>query len=281
VAARLARRPLIWHLHDILSLEHFSRTNIRLDVALANHLADKVITVSEAAKTAFVEAGGRPTKVKVVHNGIDAAPFLNVDKAKASQEVRSRLRIGPEPLLGCFSRLAPWKGQHVVIEALAELQDVHAMFVGGELFSGACHEETLRELSQTLGVAERVHFVGQQNNIPRLMQGVDIVVHPSTAPEPFARVLIEGLLAARPLVAAANGGTPEIIDDGANGLLFLPKDSADLARAIRYLLETPEAASAMASRARTGAIANFGREAYVTGISDEICNAANVSIRYS
>src|SRR5207237_1179462 len=60
IASLFARRPLVYHLHDILSSEHFSKTNLRIAVTLANNFASLVIANSQASKKAFLQAGGRP-----------------------------------------------------------------------------------------------------------------------------------------------------------------------------------------------------------------------------
>ena len=83
-AGALARRPVVWHLRDILSGEHFSRTNVRAVVTLANAAAARVVANSEATADAFRERGGRGAKVRVVHNGIASAPFDAVPEARVA-----------------------------------------------------------------------------------------------------------------------------------------------------------------------------------------------------
>ena len=108
------RRPLIWHLHDIVDRSHFGPAQRRLQIALANRLAARVIVPSRAAATAFTSAGGRPELIEIVPNGVDLVP-----ESWPPSKLRSELGLPAGPLAGVFSRLAPWKGQHVVLEALA------------------------------------------------------------------------------------------------------------------------------------------------------------------
>ena len=84
LASRLAGRPMIWHLRDVLSPEHFSPLRRRMVVFLANAFAARVIANSKASAAAFVESGGRAEKVRVVYNGIDPAPFDAVTPVRAA-----------------------------------------------------------------------------------------------------------------------------------------------------------------------------------------------------
>lgn len=199
-AALLARRPLVWNLHDVLTAEHFSLLNIRLAVTLANRFARLVIANSAASKEAFRQAGGR-VPVVVVHNGIDVHRFAAIELTQR-QALRQALGLDDRPIVGIFSRLAPWKGQHVLLEALALLPDVQALLVGEALFQDEQHyAHQLRERAAQPDLAGRIHFLGFRDDVPVLMQLVDVVVHTSIAPEPFGRVIVEGMLARKPVIA--------------------------------------------------------------------------------
>ena len=124
-AGLIARRPVVWHLHDILTSAHFSASNIRAAVALANARAAAVIVNSEATGAAFRAAGGKAELVRVVHNGISSAPFDQVDDA-ACQSARTATGDADAWVIAACGRLAPWKGQHVVIAALEALPDATA-----------------------------------------------------------------------------------------------------------------------------------------------------------
>jgi len=260
LAAQLARRPLVWNLHDVLTTEHFSRMNIRLAVTLANRFVRLVIANSAASKQAFGEAGGR-APVVVVHNGIDAQRFAAVNPDRLAA-LRRKLGLRDGPVIGLFSRLAPWKGQHVLLEALARLPEVQAIFVGEALFQDEQHyARQLRERAAQPDLQGRVHFLGFRDDVPALMQLVDVVVHTSVAPEPFGRVIVEGMLARRPVIATRGGGALEILRDGETGLLVSPGDAQALATAIRHLLEHPEKARQLAEAAYQDAHRRFSVEA--------------------
>ncbi|MGH1591510.1 glycosyltransferase [Methylobacterium phyllosphaerae] len=220
LAARLIGRPLIWHLHDILDGAHFGFAQRTLQVRLANLCAAQVIVPSEAAARAFAEAGGRRSLIRIVPNGLDLARDPRPSKA-----LRAELGLPTGLLVGVFSRIAPWKGQDVLIEALAKVPDMRCIVVGAPLFGEDAFAAHLRDLAAARGVSDRVQFLGQRADVPLLMQAVDAVVHPSVDPEPFGRTLVEAMLAGVPVIATDAGASAEILDGGAAGTLVPPRDS--------------------------------------------------------
>jgi len=257
----VARRPVIWELHDLLTADHFSRANIKIDVTLANTCAVRVIANSRASAAAFVEQGGRPDLLRVVHNGISAAPFDAISDDDVAS-ARRELGVADEPLIGIFSRLGEWKGQHIAVEALARVPAAHLLLVGDALFGEEAYAASLRDQVARLGLGGRVHFLGFRSDVPRLMRTVDIVAHTSSAPEPFGRVVVEGMLARRPVVATGAGGVPEIVIDG-TGVLVPPGDATALAAAFTRFLADPQFAAAVAQKGREHATMHFTVETMV------------------
>jgi glycosyltransferase involved in cell wall biosynthesis len=258
LAGLVANRPVVWHLHDIMNDAHFSALNRVVSVQLSNHLVDRVFVNSTPTKQAFESCGGDAEKSDVIHYGLDSARFDQVDEG-APPSIRRELSLGEAtPLVGVFSRLTPWKGQHVLLRALPTLPDVHALLVGDSLFEdGARYDETLDDLARDLGVRDRVHFLGFRDDIPQLMKAVDIVLHTSTAPEPFGRVIVEGMLARQPVVATRAGGAAEIVDHERTGLLIPPEDEAALASAVQRLLDAPALADRLAEDGYEHACSHF------------------------
>jgi len=270
LAGRLARRPVIWHLRDMMTADHFSPIKRKVAATLGNRFAVKILANSRATAEAFFAIGGRPEQVAVVYNGFDAAPFEQDYQAERGT-LRQALGIGERPLVGIFSRLAPWKGQHVLIEALPRMPGVHALLVGEALFGEEkVYAESLRHQIHRLGVADRVHLLGFRDDIPQLLQAVDIVLHTSVAPEPFGRVVVEGMLSGRPVVASKAGGILEIIEDGRTGLLVPPGDPMGLAEAVLQLLSDPLQAGRLSEEGRMSAKARFSHLALIEGVRGAI-----------
>ena len=205
-----------------------------------------------------IAAGGREHKVVVIPSGVDPAPFRRAD-GEGTADVRRTLGLSDSIrlLVGLFGRVAPWKGQHLAIEAAARLDTTALVIVGAPLFGEVAYEAELARLVERLGLAGRVKLLGFREDIPRLMRAVDVVVHTSTAPEPFGRVLVEAMLVERPVIASDAGGAREIVEDGVTGLLVPPGQPDALAEALRRLLDDPALRLAMGRRGRERAERQF------------------------
>lgn len=235
-AAAVARRPIVWHLRDIVSAEHFGRLQ-RATIKWCGKLAlDHVIANSAATARAFIELTGVPNeRVDVVFNGVSEAPFRRYDNVPQTI-LRERLGLPRDAfIVGSFSRLAPWKGQHVLLDAALHDPQLHVALVGAPLFGEDDYAASLKAFAHTHGMAARVHFLGFREDVSECMRAVDVVAHTSVAPEPFGRVIVEAMLAKRPVVAMRAGGVTEIVDDGVSGLLCEPGSAPALAAAFTQL----------------------------------------------
>lgn len=268
-AGWMSGKPILWDLNDLFGDDQFSRTNIRVAIALGNQCAVRVMTNSHASARAFVRHGGDQRKVYVVYNGIDASRFSSVE-ADAGLRIRRELKLENVPLVGVFGRLAEWKGQHVLIDALASLPGVHAAIVGDALFGEQDYVAGLHARAAERGVKDRVHFLGFRSDIPSVMHAMDIIVHTSVAPEPFGRVIVEGMLTRKPVIATREGGAVEILADGASGLLVTPGDATALATAIRRLFAHPATMASLGEAARARAIEHFSLDTMLANATEQI-----------
>ncbi len=256
IASFFSRRPLVYHLHDILSTEHFSQTNLQVAVNLANRFASLVIANSQASKTAFIKAGGRQDIIEVVYNGFEPKNYqtneYDIKKLQQNLELQGKFVVGH------FSRLAPWKGQHILIDALAQCPpQVTAILVGDALFGEQNYVQQLHEQVAKLGLENRVKFLGFRSDIPQLMAACDLVAHTSTSPEPFGRVIVEAMLCEKPVIAAKAGGAMELIEHGLNGFLVTPGEPQELAQMIITCLQETEITATIAKNARITASQRF------------------------
>jgi glycosyltransferase involved in cell wall biosynthesis len=252
VVAAIARlfggAPVVWHLHDILTANIFSATNRRIAVTLANWFASRVIVNSQATGDAFLQAGGNRRLLRTVYNGFDCSKFDQVNDNQRG--LREQLNIPRDrPLIGMFSRLSYWKGQHILLEAASKLPNIHVLLVGDALFGEAEYTEKLKNMAMQDQLQGRVHWLGFREDIPALMKACDLIAHCSTAPEPFGRVLVEAQLAKRAAIASIGGGTSEIIEDGITGLLIPPNDPQLLIEAIQKILGDRDATQKMIATA--------------------------------
>ena len=264
IASFFSRRPLVFHLHDILSPEHFSQTNRSISVTLANR-ASLVIVNSQASKKAFIEAGGKADKVRIVYNGFDPQKYIN--KETEIQQVRKELELEEKFIEGHNRPLAPWKGQHVLLEALAECPpEVAVILVGDALFGEQDYVKQLHQQIDALQLQNRVKFLGFRNDIPLLMSACNLVAHTSISPEPFGRVIVEAMLSGTPVVAAAAGGAVELVESGSNGFLANPGNPQELTKIIETCLQDKQKTDTIAQTARNIASQRF----HVVNINQQI-----------
>jgi glycosyltransferase involved in cell wall biosynthesis len=225
VAGRLARIPVVWHVRDRIASDYLPPGAVKLVRGAAKVLPAAVIANSEATMATLPPASSRGIRrvvpSPVIYDSVDATP-------QRTHVAQGTLRFG---LVG---RIAPWKGQSVFLEAFARAfpaEPHQAVIVGGPLF-GEDEEEYERALHRqaaALGISDRVEFTGHVNDVPRVLRGLDVLVHASTVSEPFGQVILEGMVVGIPVVAANAGGPAEVADHNVNALLYPPGDAAALA----------------------------------------------------
>lgn len=272
IASFLTSKPLIYHLHDILSPEHFSKANRQLAVLLANRFASLIIANSRATKAAFIKAGGQEKLIATVYNG------FNLDRyqpQQASSRLKQELNLKGEYIVGHFSRISPWKGQHILIEALTHCPEATAIFVGDALFGEDRYIKELHQQVKQLKLENRVRFLGFRSDIPQLMSICDLIVHTSTAPEPFGRVIVEAMLCGKPIVATASGGTTELIENAHTGWLTPPGDVFKLAETICQCRQQPEMTNDIAQAGRIFASQHFNLSIIEQQIDYLLCQVIN------
>lgn len=228
-----------------------------------------MIFISQAVADAQLAAMSHRPAFRVIPNAVDPAQFsAAVDPATVRAELGVAANV---PLVGMFGRIAPWKGQHVFVEAMALLRrhrpDALGVIVGAaEGESGRRFQEQVIGLIDALDLADGVRLLGHRPDVPRLLAAVDVVAHCSVQPEPFGRVIIEGMAAGRPVVASAAGGSLEIITDGVDGLLTPPRDPKALAEALERLLADPALRRRLAAAARQTVVARYSIDRHVAAV---------------
>ena len=221
---------------------------------LLARFVDRVIAVSEAARTFLVQGKGYPAgKITVVPNGRDLSVFR---PGAARDSARKELGLDRAvPLVGVVGRLEAQKGHGYLLEAwpsvVAEFPDARLLLVG----DGALRE-SLAARAHALGVGDSLIFAGFRSDVPRFLDAMDVVCLPSLY-EGMPLTAIEGSAMARPVVATAVDGTPEVVRDGRTGRLVPPADPPALARALRDLLRDPEGARRLGEAGRDWVLTRF------------------------
>lgn len=209
--------------------------------------ADHVICVSEAARQNLIANGLRPERCTAIHNGINLTELRGKIRRTPAQ-VRASLGIGDDAIVvGLAGMIRRWKGQMVLVRAMEQLHrrhpNVRALIMGGVADTNLGDREYLNEIRAYIaehGLDSCITILDYQPNAPEFLQIFDVMVHTAIDPEPFSRVVIEGMALGRPIVASATGGTPEAIDDGVSGFLVPPDDPAALAERIEQLVTRPD-----------------------------------------
>jgi len=226
LAAQASRKPFVVHLRDMVDPEALGTLGFEIMRRVILARADGIVTDSQATLDS-------------------AAPNLRADAVTAVIPSASGLAFrGARPLpqgpihVGMLARIDPWKGQSLLLDAFAQaLGDTDARLqLAGQAYFG--HEDflaALRSRAETLGIAERVDFLGQVKCVDRLLSSWHIAVQTSTRPEPLGQNVLQYLAAGRAVIVADEGGPTEWVVDGINGLRVRPRDVASLADALRRL----------------------------------------------
>lgn len=230
--ARWTRVPIIVSVHDITSRAAIGGLKSTTQRLLVTSAARRIIAVSEYVALTLRESGYPEERIRVIHNGLDSNRVLG-------PRDRERFALPDEALVfAVVARVTPWKGQDVALEAFvrarADLpdEDLRLLFAGGPFEAGdELFAERLRARTGELGLTDVVHFLGHQDDPWPVYRATDIVLVPSTLPDPFPTVVLEAGLAERPVIATALGGGREAILDGTTGIVA-PPTPGDFAHAM-------------------------------------------------
>lgn len=249
VAARMTGIPCIVHCKGF-DKHSFIERIFAPDVAAAVCMT---VAIEEHCKAQNVAA----PEYHVIYDGLDLAEFR---PTRDRDDVREELGIDPDaPVVGVVGNIQEWKGQHVLLEAMTEVVKTHpnavALIVGGPHRSGRAYADGLRKYAEDNGLEDNVVFTGAREDVPDVMNAMDVIAHTSVRGEPFGRVIIEGMSVGRPVVATAAGGVPEFVHDGEDGILVQPGDASELASVLLRIFDD----DALRDRLSAGALESVKR----------------------
>lgn len=226
----------------------------RLLERLSNQCLDKAIAVSEATRRDWIgRCGVAASRVVTIHNGIDPSRFCRQQSTAAA---RAQLGLPPDALLlAGVGRLEPVKGYDDLIAALALLGREHPAVLAAIAGDGSLRGQ-LEAQAQSLGVAQRVAFLGFQADVNPLLDAADVFVMPSLS-ESLGYALLEAMGHELPAVGTAVGGIPEVISAGETGFLAPPRSPDRLAAALRPLLASAALRKQMGCAGRKRVIEHF------------------------
>src|SRR5229473_2210717 len=229
---RRAGVPLVFWAHDVMKGRHWTERLARRvapDLAICNSrftagtLGNLYANVPSAVVYAPVEMRRSPTD--------------------AQERRLTRVSLNtPERAIAIIlaSRSERWKGHTVLLEALSELRDVPGWVwwqVGGaQRPAEAAFLGSLKQMANRFGISDRVRWIGERDDVPRLLAAADLHCQPNLEPEPFGVSFVEALAAGLPVVTVGRGGACEIVDASC-GVLVPPRDPRALAAELKLLIE--------------------------------------------
>jgi glycosyltransferase involved in cell wall biosynthesis len=224
--------------------------------ALAFRAFDKIVAVSEEIATEMAGRGVPRDKISVIQNGLDSAELA---RGTPRGKLRDELKAFDEDSLfvGYIGRLSPQKGLGYLLGAAARLatrRNVYFVLIGeGEL------RPAIEQQVKGQRLDERVFLLGRRDDVPDLLQELDIVVLPSLR-EGTPMALLEAMGVGRPVVASAVGGVKDVVDNGRTGLVVAPSDVPALATAIERLVDDAEVRQAIGQAASATVREKFSGE---------------------
>jgi glycosyltransferase involved in cell wall biosynthesis len=201
---------------------------------------ERVIAISEFIRDIAVnEYGAIPDHVRVIPRGVDLVTFdpMSVSGVRVVQLAHAWNVPDGIPVVMLPGRLTRWKGQNVLIDALAKLdrRDLWCVLVGADQGREAYRRELIQHATRA-GLGDTVRIVGHCNDMPAAYMIADVVVSASTDPEAFGRVSAEAQAMGRPVIATDHGGSRQTVLDGETGWLVPPGDADALAQALKHAL---------------------------------------------
>ncbi len=211
--------------------------------------ADALIAISDFVADTLRDGGCDPSSIHVVLNGIELARWT---PRQGRDLMRKELAIDDAtPVVITVCRLFRSKGVSEVVQAMHDVREAVPsavlLVVGEEMEWGYLDE--LRGMAHDLQIDDRVHFLGRRDDVPALMAAADVFAMPSEY-EPFGLVYAEAMAMELPVVALDNGGTVEVVEHEADGLLSPPGDRDALADNLRALLLDPGRRAAYGAHGR-------------------------------
>ncbi len=231
-ACKRARKPLLTTFHGTYSIGNFLKRKYNWIMTSG----ERVVAISEFIAGHVRRHYGVPVdKIRVIHRGVDIDKF-DADKVSAERVIKLstdwRMPDGV-PIIMLPGRLTRWKGQLVLIDALAKLghTNIRCLLVG----SAQGREVYRREIEKRVmehGLEEVVRIIDHCDDMPAAYMLTDLVISASTDPEAFGRVVAEAQAMGRPVIATDHGGARETVKVGETGWLTKPGDADSLAAAL-------------------------------------------------
>ncbi len=200
---------------------------------------DAVIAISNSVRGYIAKEGVKTDNFVIINDGIDINIPQTISPLTRDELINDlKLPKQMQCVVGLVGNIKPWKGQHTLIDAISIFKKTHpftrGLIIGdvGRMSEDIEYFEHLKDKVRENRLEEHVFFTGFRRDVLRIVSCLDILVHTSTDPEPFGRVILEGMLLSKPVIATAHGGPLDIVEDGISGFLVPPDNPGALADAL-------------------------------------------------
>lgn len=269
-AACVARRPIIWHVHSILSGSELllSRLvmrylNVRRAIAISKAVAKPFVERDQSLRGNFI----------VVYNGVDYKKYAVgadvVVKYKKDLNIPADYKV-----ISYIGQLARWKGVDDFLKAAVQLlrkkSDLRFQVIGETVYGGKYEREYEKKLKSIAAQKGQIQFLGRRSDIPELLSVTDILVVPSIEPEPLSLAMLEGMAAGKAVIAAGHGGPAEVIENNVTGILYPPGKVDVLADMLKQLLNDPARCRSLGEEARKVVARQYNLERFISKIEKVI-----------
>jgi len=256
LAARSTGRPHIWHVHETLDRP---RQLVKLMQRFVPSYSERVVGVSQAVLEPLLVTPKTRAKGLVIYNGKEPDIWMH---ATGRDAVRQSLGIAlGDVVVGMVARLSKMKAPDLCVRAVSRLMacmpQVHCFIAGGPVPGQQTPMEEVRRLIASSPCPERFHVLGERRDAPDLMMAMDILAAPSRYGEGASLTIIQGMFAAKPVVATDLGGNRELVEHGRTGLIVPSEDLDALAEGIGRLVKQAELRAWMGQAGQQRALRHF------------------------
>ncbi|HMK29818.1 MAG TPA: glycosyltransferase family 4 protein [Terriglobales bacterium] len=259
--------PVVWHVHDYVSSRPLMARLFRPNVSgCAAVIANSQSVAADIRKLCGPQIASALT-LRTIYNAVDLERF-HPNGPAANLDALCGFPPAPAGAIhvGLVATMAWWKGHRLFIEAVSRLPrhlPIRAFVIGGPVYRTQDSQLSLAELrthAASLAASDRIGFPGFLEDSASALRALDVVVHASTQPEPFGRVIMEAMACGRPVLTSGIGGSAEILDMGPGAIKFQCGNADDLAAGIASLAEDSNLRRALGAAGRKTAESNFQRD---------------------
>jgi glycosyltransferase involved in cell wall biosynthesis len=268
--ARKYKIKHLWHVHEIIESPKIFSSIFK---HFLQHKTNSLLIHNSIATQNFWNIKNQ--KNVVIWNGVESnLESISKDEIYNIRTSFFNVNKTNDLVIGLVGRISRWKGHLLLLNSFMELQNktnnLKLVFIGSTPPGQEFFQEEIEQKIKELELQNKVTLIPFQENINKFQQSIDIIVVPSTEPEPFGLVAIEAMFAKKPVVAANHGGLTEIVKHNETGFLFLPNNQKELTHYLSILINNQQLLSSFGKKGHLRAMENFTTKKYSDSLETQI-----------